>query len=746
MKSFRSMFSGTAILLFLLFSVGNAQSANTISLVQGWNLVSLPLQPPSTAITSVLSGIKGAYEVVWAYPSQTWKVYDPNDAAGSTLATMQAGMGYWIKMTSAKTLSVSGTTPSPSSISLSSGWNLVGYNGLSCAAPSTSSTGLSALGTNLQVLWGYPSPSQGWEFYDPANSSSRTLLLLCPGAGYWIDVNQAATWALGSVSGTAAAGAAITGLAYLKDSAGVIKGPITIGSDGSFSFDVTGLKAPFYLRATGSCGGEAFDIYSAATNAGTANINPLTNVAVAAAAGVNDPSSVYSNPAQYPITQVNLAQAVTDIQNMLKPLLDAYSANVNPLTGVYAPNHTGLDAVFDVVSVSLNTSSGTVTVLDKTTNTTIASAPVTSLSTPSQSLASASVPSYQAVTDLQTIAGQLSALATLINSKGTALTPADVDPYFATSYGVDDGLNRTEDIADFAQSFANSPSVVGMTNLSILEKIGSDYRVFFEIHTSDGSIGYAGYYASEGTVFTKEGGQWKIRGNGYYSEIDMEAGSWKIINTDGSISLWSGIAFWPADKGNNGLQSVRITGPGLPSGGITYSKPAGEPVNLFMESAYQTPTLPYDNVGIYVMSDMAIQSIPNNALYTFTFYASDGTTVRETRTAVLPCRPLLASELSDGYFASLGVTSHALSAAKIGGTLTFSYTLPVGGPPANLWASLGYWGSTNHDNYDMQPLMSETSASIVVPAASGYTPTGAALDFEAQDAFWRTQTTVWIYQ
>ena len=69
-----------------------------ISLSSGWNLVSLPVQPANTAIASVLSGISGSYEVVWAYPNQTWQVYDPIDTAGSTLTSMQAGMGYWVKM------------------------------------------------------------------------------------------------------------------------------------------------------------------------------------------------------------------------------------------------------------------------------------------------------------------------------------------------------------------------------------------------------------------------------------------------------------------------------------------------------------------------------------------------------------------------------------------------------------------------------------------------------------------------
>jgi C1A family cysteine protease len=169
-------------------SIAYMMATPATPLSPGWNLISLPAQPFNTAIASVLSGVKGAYEAVWAYPNQTWKVYDPNDTAGSTLTTMQVGNGYWIKMTSAKTLSVSGFAPS-SSLPLLSGWNLVGYNGTSCVAPSTAFFSISA---NLQVSWGYP--SQVWQFYDPNDTQDSALNYLCPGAGYWINVNQAGTW------------------------------------------------------------------------------------------------------------------------------------------------------------------------------------------------------------------------------------------------------------------------------------------------------------------------------------------------------------------------------------------------------------------------------------------------------------------------------------------------------------------------------------------------------------------------
>ncbi len=169
------------------FDADNSLSG-PIPLSIGWNLISLPVEPANSAMTSLLSGIQGAYQVVWAYQNQAWQVFDPNDAAGSTLTAMHAGNGYWIKMAAKRTLSLSGTTPSPV-LSLLEGWNLVGYKGgTSCGSASSA---LVPLSSSFLLSWGYP--LQAWQFYDPLNLPG-TLTQFCPGAGYWIELNKAATF------------------------------------------------------------------------------------------------------------------------------------------------------------------------------------------------------------------------------------------------------------------------------------------------------------------------------------------------------------------------------------------------------------------------------------------------------------------------------------------------------------------------------------------------------------------------
>ncbi|OGP66871.1 MAG: hypothetical protein A2W27_08485 [Deltaproteobacteria bacterium RBG_16_44_11] len=188
------------------------------------------------------------------------------------------------------------------------------------------------------------------------------------------------------VSGVAAAGAPISGNAYLKDSTNTTIGPVSIGADGSFSFDVTGLTPPFYLFAMGSVGSTPYSLYSVTTSSGgIANINPLTNVIVVAAAGGIDPASVYNNPTAYSVTEENLDKAITDLRTLLGPLLAEYDAeNIDPVSDPFTADHTKLDELFDLLAIAVEFSGSNVLVVvkDKSTEEEIIVAPTGDLENP----------------------------------------------------------------------------------------------------------------------------------------------------------------------------------------------------------------------------------------------------------------------------------------------------------------------------------------------------------------------------
>lgn len=179
--------------------------------------------------------------------------------------------------------------------------------------------------------------------------------------------------AASKVSGVAATGSPIVGTVYLKDSSNPTKELTqTINSDGSFSFDVSGLTAPFILKAVGSANGQSYTLYSFSGSTGTANINPLSHLAVVQAIGGSDPATLYSAPsaAQLAAIKAALANVITQIQTLLAPVLTDYGvAGRNFITDSYLANHSGLDLLFDYISISV--SGGTLTVTNKLNSATI---------------------------------------------------------------------------------------------------------------------------------------------------------------------------------------------------------------------------------------------------------------------------------------------------------------------------------------------------------------------------------------
>ena len=86
-----------------------------------------------------------------------------------------------------------------------------------------------------------------------------------------------------TLSGTAAGGAAIVGTVVVKGANGNVKSAV-IEADGTYEVDVTGLTAPYRLRAEGTVGGKHYKLHSYTEEAsvgGTVNITPFTDLIIA---------------------------------------------------------------------------------------------------------------------------------------------------------------------------------------------------------------------------------------------------------------------------------------------------------------------------------------------------------------------------------------------------------------------------------------------------------------------------------
>ncbi len=181
-----------------------------------------------------------------------------------------------------------------------------------------------------------------------------------------------------AVSGVAATGSPLVGQVTLRDSSSVRKDKVTvIANDGSFSIDVADMQGPFILKATGSADGVSRTMFSFADKPGTVNINPLSTVAVASAAGVDDPATVFDKPDAATLDKIKsgMPGSVNTLKLKLKVLLDGFSvASADPIRDPFTADHTGLDGLFDNVKIVL--AKGTLTITNAATGAVIFTAEV----------------------------------------------------------------------------------------------------------------------------------------------------------------------------------------------------------------------------------------------------------------------------------------------------------------------------------------------------------------------------------
>lgn len=192
------------------------------------------------------------------------------------------------------------------------------------------------------------------------NATGACLLawLLAPGCGggtAGIIGGSAAT--AGVISGTAAAGAPLIGRVTLKDSAvpPVTRTALT-AADGTFSFTVTGLQAPFMLKADGQAGGTWYQICSAGDGSdlnGNLDITPYTDLTVALTA--QEPAAAAFDQGGFAgLTRSALALRMATVQLQMAPILAALglSPTLDLLHAPFQADHTGYDALLDVLKVT----------------------------------------------------------------------------------------------------------------------------------------------------------------------------------------------------------------------------------------------------------------------------------------------------------------------------------------------------------------------------------------------------------
>ncbi|RJG02556.1 hypothetical protein [Noviherbaspirillum sedimenti] len=513
-----------------------------------------------------------------------------------------------------------------------------------------------------------------------AAACAAVLLTACGGGGG----STASTGGTGgtaptvTISGTAAAGAALVGTVTVKDSTGKTK-TVPIGPGGGYSVDVTDMTGPFVFRAEGSVGGRTYVIHSAATDATkTVNVTPLTDLIVANIAG-QIAENFFDNPDAKKLTPATLAAQQTALRERLQTVLTALGvdAAVDLLHTQFTVNNTKLDAALDVLRVSVDPATNLATITNVITQEKIednlASTTDATKLTDTTNVATG-------LTDLQAIVATMKTFSDLFaaglpeEAKILALLHTDF-------------LHQDQLGANFAAEASGMPENVGIkfTNVELQSLVGDTAKVSFDVVDKNGVL----EQHDRDFQLKKVGDKWLWLGNQSKLEVEQFAMSFQVHSNIQATTKTTGIEFWIEDLDGANSPAVSyavVTGPGLPDAGVTLTKP-GSGGSWFISGGSGLT-----NHNFYpITTDAAINSIPDNAVYTI-IVRNGNNTVFATYEKKLPKRPYTHAEMATLAFPIITAPTLTQLAPYAGGTLNgIQGTVPAN--VKSVWAALLHNGN-----------------------------------------------------
>ncbi|MFW5851491.1 MAG: CBM9 family sugar-binding protein, partial [Bacteroidota bacterium] len=146
----------------------------TITLNQGWNLISFWVQPEDATVDAVFSSLGNNLVRVKTQD----EIYSPDaESVFNTLTHIEIGQGYFVYVDNSATFTVDGEPVSELSVSLSQGWNLIGHPFETAETINTVINPINSLVTSVKNFEGI---YQG----------NGDLTDMEPGKAYFINVNQ----------------------------------------------------------------------------------------------------------------------------------------------------------------------------------------------------------------------------------------------------------------------------------------------------------------------------------------------------------------------------------------------------------------------------------------------------------------------------------------------------------------------------------------------------------------------------
>ena len=148
-------------------------------LVEGWNLISLPLtNTTNMTVANIMSSMSSKYDALYRYDASihSWVALSSSD-------TMENGVGYFIHMTSAGTWTYSGSAYTVTDIALEPGLNMVGWVNTSADLPDA----LNSIAGNYRYVAKWNATAQSYEVYVAgAPPAFNDFTMMERGEGYFI--------------------------------------------------------------------------------------------------------------------------------------------------------------------------------------------------------------------------------------------------------------------------------------------------------------------------------------------------------------------------------------------------------------------------------------------------------------------------------------------------------------------------------------------------------------------------------
>ena len=534
--------------------------------------------------------------------------------------------------------------------------------------------------------------------------------------------------ASGNLTGTAATGTAIANATItLVDKAGNSVSTTT-DSAGQYSLNTSGLTPPFLVKVVtatasqnGYAAGTTFYSVSADANPSVINVTPLTDLLLrtwyAAQSTPTTVAQAFTNPVSNPppsAVEVKVIEGL--VMDIVEPIL--VKNNINPagfdlIYTKFSANGSGFDGVLDKIkpvtygsgtaTLTIDTDSTTTqtTTLATSSGTTQATTDTTDSSTgaTSQIVSSVVIPSNpNAVAAVDGVASTLSSIASIINSKGSALAAADIAPYFDANF-LDGAVNATEQETDIAQSMAgvtissfditritafdSTNNLIAVVGTATITKNGSAVT-----HLLDGKSDYGMWFKKEAN------GSWLFYGDQQMMRTQAEI--WSEVSQGPGGNGWQGQilqlqASVPTSSTTTPCASPYATGVMVSPATSIAATRSDNSAAVTIGSGYalsEDTTVYQDSSGsqcqfdgilgtVLLLDSSTLSCLPGN---TISFTPSGGTATNAPSATI----PGYTTELIN--FTNL--SSHALSAASLGAPLTVSWTLPVTFPVA----SIDYYG------------------------------------------------------